>query len=265
MVIDFHTHIFPPHRAADILKDLAGRGDISHFTDGTLKGLIHSMDRSGIDISIISRITTRPERVAAVNQWLLACVTKGVNVMATVHPDLPTDVDDVKSLKKRGFVGIKMHPDYQGFFVDEERMYPFYEAAQKAMMPILFHAGLDRGLPPPVHATPDRLLKVHQRFPDLVMVAAHMGGEAVYHETENILLGSGIYLDTSYVLRLMDKATLQRFFLKHPVERFLFGSDSPFTDQLTELEYFLTLPFLSEADKEKVICTNAARLLGLGY
>ena len=134
MVVDFHTHIFPPDRAADILTDMAGRGDISHFTDGTLKGLIGSMQGAGIDLSVVSRITTRPQRVAAVNRWLLECVSDGVAVMATVHPDLPIDTEHIHTLKEKGFVGIKVHPDYQGFFVDEERMYPFYEAAQAAGM-----------------------------------------------------------------------------------------------------------------------------------
>ena len=95
------------------------------------------------------------------------------------------------------------------------------------------------------------------------MVAAHMGGEAVYDETEAILLGSGIYLDTSFVLRLMEPSMLKRFFRKHPVERFLFGSDSPFTEQGRELEYLLKLPFLSDADKERITYGNAVDLLQL--
>ena len=176
MIIDFHTHIFPEEKAASILQDMAGRGDIQSYADGTLSGLLQAMAGGAVDLSLVSRITTQAEKVAEVNRWLLRCVRPNILAMATVHPDLPVAASDLLSLKKSGFKGIKLHPDYQGFFVDDIRMYPFYEAAQAAGMPVLFHAGLDRGLPPPVHAMPRGLLKVHREFPEMVMVAAHMGG-----------------------------------------------------------------------------------------
>jgi predicted TIM-barrel fold metal-dependent hydrolase len=94
-----------------------------------------------------------------------------------------------------------------------------------------------------------------------MMVAAHMGGEDNYEETETHLLGEDIYLDTAFVLRIMAPETLKRFFRKHPVERILFGSDSPFTDQEAELRYLLNLPFLSASEKEKIAGGNAAALL----
>lgn len=263
MFIDFHTHIFPDDIAASILKDMAGRGDITHFTDGTYQGLLGAMSRSKIGMSIVSRITTQAEKVEAVNQWLIQCSGPTIRSMATFHPDLPIDPEVLEAVQSEGFAGIKLHPDYQGFFVDDVRMYPFYEAAQDTGIPVLFHAGLDRGLPPPVHATPQRLLKVHRQFPRMVMVAAHMGGEDNYEDTETCLLGRDIYLDTSFVLRIMNPETLKRFFRKHSVERILFGSDSPFTDQAAELDYLLNLDFLTDSQKEKVAGGNASALLDL--
>lgn len=261
MFIDFHTHVFPEDKALSILQQLSRQGDIPHYTDGTIHGLLAAMESSGIGLSLISRITTRKEKVPAVNQWLLGCVRPGVAAMATVHPDLPAATADLVRLKEKGFKGVKLHPDYQGFFVDEYRMYPFYEAAQAARMPVLFHAGLDRGLPPPVHATPERLLKVHRQFPDMIMVCAHMGGEDNYEQTESHLLGEDIYLDTAFVLRIMHPETLKRFTRKHPIDRILFGSDSPFTDQAAELRYLMDLTFLTASEKEKIGGLNAAALL----
>lgn len=263
MFIDFHTHIFPEEHAGSILDQLSQRGDIPHFTSGTLDGLLDAMKKSGVGLSLVSRITTKKEKVPAVNQWLLDCARPNVLPMATVHPDLVATVNALTTLRKQGFMGIKLHPDYQGFYADDQRMYSFYEAAQTIGMPVLFHAGLDRGLPPPVHATPQRLLKVHRQFPDMVMVAAHMGGEDNYDDTESFLLGEDVYLDTAFVLRMMPQETLKRFFHKHPVERILFGSDSPFTDQAVELAYLFSLPFLTESEKNKVAGENAATLLQL--
>jgi uncharacterized protein len=263
MLIDFHTHIFPDDRASLILDEMATRGDISHFADGTRAGLIDAMNKSGIGLSLTSRITTQREKVPAVNQWLKECSGPSIWPMAAIHPDEPIDLNDLLKLKSQEFKGIKLHPDYQDFFVDDRRMYPFYEAAEAIEIPVLFHAGLDRGLPPPVHCTPERLLKVHRLFPRMVIVAAHMGGEDNYEDTEALLLGKEIYLDTSFVLRIMPPETLKRFFRKHSVERIIFGSDSPFTDQESELNYLFALPFLTQREKERVAGENAAALLNL--
>jgi uncharacterized protein len=260
MFIDIHTHVFPHRKAPFILKEMAERKKIPHFFDGTVEGLMDVMERSGIGLSLISRITTKKENVTAVNQWLCGCIRPGIHPLATVHPDLPVASSDLEALSAEGFKGIKLHPDYQGFFVDDARMYPFYEAAQATQMPVLFHAGLDRGLPPPVHALPPGLLKVHRDFPRLIMIAAHMGGEDNYEATEELLLGEDIYLDTSFVLRIMPHGLLKRFFRKHPVDHILFGSDGPFTDQSAELDYLLNLSFLTSAEKEKVAGGNAASL-----
>jgi len=132
-------------------------------------------------------------------------------------------------------------------------MYPLYEAVAAESMFILFHAGVDRGLPHPIHATPKRLAAVHMAVPELCMVVAHLGGEDAYEETTAHLLGRNIYMDTSFVLRK-----------EHPAERLIFASDSPWTDQGKELQFLLRLPYLTDADKEKICFANAVRLLKLG-
>ena len=261
MFIDFHTHVFPRRKAPMILKDMSERKNIPHFFDGTVDGLTNVMDQSGIAVSLISRITTQKENVTAVNEWLARCMGPKIQALATVHPDQPVAASELEALREKGFRGVKLHPDYQGFFVDDRRMYPFYEAAQATATPVLFHAGLDRGLPPPVHAMPPGLLKIHRDFPHLIMILAHMGGEDNYEETEALLLGKEVFLDTSFVLRIMPFGLLKRFFRKRGVDRILFGSDSPFTDQTSELNYLLNLSFLSTAEKEKVAGGNAASII----
>ncbi|MFC1863179.1 amidohydrolase family protein [Thermodesulfobacteriota bacterium] len=262
MIIDFHTHVFPDDIAERTVSATLKRSGISSSTDGTIQGLLNSMRNARIDISVVSRITTRTDLVEPNNQWLLSLAQHGIAPFATMLPELKDKVGYIKRLKKQGFKGIKLHPDYQGFFVDDRRMYPFYEEAQTEGVPILFHAGMDRGLPPPLHSTPKRLLKIHNEFPLLKMVAAHMGGEKGYRETEDLLLGKDIYLDTSFVLRLVPLKILERFFKKHPIERILFGTDSPWKDQKEELEFLFSLTFLTDKDKEILTSTNALQLLG---
>lgn len=261
MIIDVHAHIFPENKGAAILSDLSSRADISYYSDGSVKSLSVSMQKAGIDISIASRITTRPQGVQSINSWLLKNRRRNIPVMATIHPDMPDLEEYMGTFAEMNVKGIKIHSQYMGIFVDDPKMNPIYDGARSLNLPVLFHAGLDRGLPPPTFATPARLMNVHRLFPNLTMIAAHMGGEDNYEETEALLLGEDIYLDTSFVLRIMEKSTLKRFFKQHPVERFLFGTDTPFTDQKTELNYLLDLPFLTYDEKEKIAGQNAAALL----
>ncbi|MCX7966176.1 MAG: amidohydrolase family protein, partial [Syntrophorhabdaceae bacterium] len=126
---------------------------------------------------------------------------------------------------------------------------------------ILFHAGVDRGLPYPIHGTPKRFAAVNKAIPELRIVAAHLGGEDVYEETLKYLVGQDIYMDTSFVLQKAPRPFLERIFKEHPAERILFASDSPWTDQKEALQFLLGLPFLSDSDKEKICFYNAAKLL----
>ncbi|MEW6665709.1 MAG: amidohydrolase family protein [Thermodesulfobacteriota bacterium] len=261
VIVDIHTHIYPDPVASGTLKRVCERASIPAYTDGTLRGLLASMESAGIDLSVVSSVATRPEQVSAIHDWLLGIEERRVLPLAVMHPDLPAGELPMRFLKEKGIRGFKVHPDYQDFFADEKRMYPFYETVQAAGMFVLFHAGVDRGLPDPIHATPENLARVHRDFPGLVMIAAHMGGESLYEEAERHLLGKDIYLDTSFVLRRMPLPTVERFFLKHPLDRFLFGSDSPWTDQGDDLRFLLSLPFLSDEAKEMILGTNAARLL----
>lgn len=261
--IDFHTHIYPDRVALQTVSAVRQRAGINAYTDGTLVGLKRSMTAAGIDLSVVAAVATKPEQVPSIHRWLMAIRQPGIEAMAAMHPADPLSSEEIKSLRKLGFRGFKLHPDYQDFFVDDHRVFPLYEAVAAEDMFILFHAGMDRGLPSPVHATPKRLASVHKAVPELCMIVAHLGGEDAYAETAEYLLGKDIYLDTSFVLRTMPGTYRERFLKEHPAERLLFASDSPWTDQGEELQFLLQLPFLTDADTEKICFSNAARLLGL--
>lgn len=263
MIIDFHTHIYPDHLARDTLNAICERSGIQSYSDGTLRGLLDSMAQAGIDLSVVLSVATKPEQVDPIMQWLKQIRQPGILPLAPMHPDLGNDPDLIHSLKVQGFRGFKMHPDYQDFYVDEKRMYPFYEVVQAEGLFIIFHAGVDRGLPSPVHGTPERFARLHKAFPHLTVIAAHMGGEYMFEEAEKYLIGTDIYLDTSFVLQEMPGNLIKRFFDRHPIERFLFATDSPWRDQKNELDFFLSLPFLTEDAKEKITWTNSAGLLKL--
>ena len=152
--------------------------------------------------------------------------------------------------------------DYQDTFIDDERYMPIYETMEDLGMILLLHAGVDIGLPPPVRATPERILKVHESFPKLRIVAAHMGGFRMWDEVERYLLGREIYLDTSYVRTFMDDGRALRMMREHGIDRILFATDAPWADQKEELSWIASLGF-SEEEIAKILCENGAKLLRL--
>jgi len=261
VIIDFHTHVYPDSVAASVVAAVTQRSHITAYADGTVRGLLDSMDRAAIDISVVCTVVTRPQQVTRVHRWLQRIKTPRIHPLATLHPRSRHKGERAEELWRQGYKGFKLHPDYQSFYVDDRRMYPLYEAAEAVGMFLLFHAGVDRGLPDPIHCTPRRLRRVHEAFPRLVIIAAHFGGEDVYDETEEYLLGHDIYFDTSFVLRKMPVGLIRRIFERHSVERILFATDSPWADQKEELEYFLRLPFLTAEAKDKVLSANGQRLL----
>jgi predicted TIM-barrel fold metal-dependent hydrolase len=261
--IDFHTHVWPDRVAHSTVSAVCERSGIKASSDGTLEGLKRSMAAGGIDLSVVAAVATKPEQVGSIQRWLTDIRQPGIETLAAMHPADPLTLTQMKGLKQQGFRGFKLHPDYQDFFVDDPRMYPVYETVAEAGMFILFHAGVDRGLPYPVHGTPKRLAAVHKAVPELRVIAAHLGGEDAYEETAECLLGEDVYLDTAFVLRQMPGTFRELILREHPADRLLFASDSPWMDQGEELRFLLQLPFLTDGDKEKICSSNAARLLGL--
>jgi hypothetical protein len=215
-------------------------------------------------------VATRPQQVRTINAWAaeqeaIRCSSRQPEQLmffGTLHPDLENWREEIGRIKKDGLRGIKFHPDYQSFFVDEERMWPVYEALFQESLIILFHAGEDVGLPPPVHCTPERLARVLRRFPGSRIIAAHMGGYLCWEGVARHLVGKEIYFDTSFSFAGLGAAGMARLIRSHGPEKVLFGTDSPWTSQRESLASIQGLDLPPDA-KERILYRNAVLLLGL--
>lgn len=259
-VIDFHVHVFPDDLAPRAMEQLSQRSGVVPSYDGTISGLNRSMMRAGIYACVIQPVATKPSQVRSINDWLLSVKSDRLIPFGAVHPDLERPWEELKRIKALGIRGIKIHGDYQGRFIDDERYMPIYEAMEDLGMILLLHAGVDIGLPPPVRATPERILKVHEGFPKLRIVAAHMGGFRMWDEVERYLLGREIYLDTSYVRTFMDDDRALGMMREHGIDRILFATDAPWADQKEELSWITSIG-LSKEELAKVLNGNAVKLL----
>ena len=177
------------------------------------------------------------------------------------QPDKPSVREELERIKSLGLKGVKLHPDYQGFSVDDEKMFPIYKKISQLGLITVFHAGFDYGFPPPYGATPEKMIKALKQF-DSPVIAAHWGGIDCYQEVLDILCKENIYFDTSFGYSMMPKYYAEKILEKHGTDKILFGTDSPWHNAEVENRLLSTLN-LSKEDMEKITHKNAEKLLGI--
>lgn len=262
MIIDFHVHCFADDLAQRAVAVLAGKADMRPRTDGTVSGIKKSMKKAGVGKSVLLNIATKPQQTVKINRWATSIQDDDIIAFGTIHPDYADWKDELVRIHEAGIKGIKFHPDYQEFYVDEPRMFPIYDKAAELGLIMIFHAGVDIGLPAPYHCPPERMRNVVSRFKGARFVAAHMGGYNYWDEVEQYLAGEDLYLDTSYSLDKMGREQFLRIVSKHGYDKILFATDSPWKDQAEEVELVRRVRLPDPAEKA-ILGGNAAKLLGL--
>ena len=123
-IIDFHTHAFPDDIARRAISKLEENSNVPAETDGTVAGLIRLMDKCGIEKSLIMSIATKAKQFTPILDWSVGIRTDRIIPFASVYPDSPTIAEEVAAIKAAGIKGIKLHPMYQNFNVDDRRVFP---------------------------------------------------------------------------------------------------------------------------------------------
>ena len=258
MIYDVHAHIFPDDMAERVVSQLSAAGRVPAFTNGTLAGLIASMNAAGIDVSIVAPVSTKASQVKSINDFSASAAGERIIPFGSLHPEFEDIPGEVARMKSMGVRGIKLHPEYQAFHPDDEALFPMYEQLERAGLFILFHAGYDVEIPT-LHSTPAHFAHVHEIFPDLVLILAHLGSWRLWDDVEEHLVGKNVYFDTSYVFDDIDPHQFRRIVLEHGPDRVLFGTDSPWTDQSVEVER-LRNSGLPDDVIEQVLGGSAVRL-----
>ena len=265
MVIDFHTHIFPDKIAARTIEHLENIGGIKAATDGTLSGLLDSMERCGVDLSVILPVATKPSQFESIHAF-----AQGVNAQyrgrllsfGGIHPDCGDYKKELDTIKAMGFQGIKIHPDYQGVMIDDIRYMRIIEYANELGLIILTHAGIDTGFPELVHCPPKNMRKVLDTVRPEKMVLAHLGGWSRWDEVYEYLAGENVWLDTAFIYDYISKEQFMKILEKHGSDKILFATDSPWSDMTKGIEWIKGLS-LPQSVEEDILSGNAKRLLGI--
>lgn len=259
-VIDFHTHAFPDQVAASAIPALEREGGIKARLDGTVAELLRSMDRSGVEASVLCSIATRPSHFLPILAWSRLIRSERIIPLPSLHPDDPQLFEHLRLVHAEGFAGIKMHSYYQNYRLDDARLADLHGTMAELGMLLVIHAGYDIAYPRVRMADPERILAVSRQFPDLKLIATHLGGWDEWDAVERLLVGQPIFLELSFAHEHLEPARMRRILLAHPADYLLFGTDSPWTDQAASLDLLRRLKLPSPLF-ERIVGANARRLL----
>jgi len=258
--IDFHTHVFPDQIASVAIEALEKKGNVKAYLNGTVTDLLASMDRAGIERSVVCSIATRPQQFKPILDWSRSIRSERIIPLPSLHPADPDRIAQLSLIKENGFIGLKMHPYYQDFFLDDPGLDDFYQEVSRLDLLLVVHTGYDIAYPRVQRADPQRVLHLVERFPELRLITTHLGGWDEWTDVHKLLTGRPIYMEISFALDFLDQIRLRDLIESHPADYILFGTDSPWADQATTLNMLAKLG-LSDELFAKITRTNALTLL----
>jgi len=279
MIIDFHTHVFSPRIKAN--RSQYADNDPAFaliYADkkariATTDELIESMDRDGVDISVIVNYGwTTHELCVETNDYILESIArypKRLIGFCTVQPlSYEAGIAEIERCAKGGIRGVgELHPDIQLLDLEhKEVMQPFVEVLKKHNLILLTHTSEPVGhiYPGKGAVTPDMIYPFITNFPDLTIVCAHWGGGLPFYglmpEVKKAM--ENVYFDTAASPFLYSPRIYSEVSRLIGAHRILFGSDYPLLAPGRLLQEIDSAD-LTEEEKSLILSGNARRLLGI--
>lgn len=260
MIFDTHAHIYPDKialKATDAIRDFY---DIPMDAVGTVSNLLKLSDEAGVTRTLVHSVATTGAQVESINNFILREVKEHSDRLigfGTMHPDYGDPSKEVDRILAEGLRGIKLHPDFQKFNIDDECMYPLYECVE-GRVPVLFHMGDARyGF-----SKPARLKNILKRFPKLTVIGAHFAGYSEWDLAASVLGDTGIYVDSSSSLAFLTPERAKELVHIYGADRVLFASDFPMWTPADELKRIDALGLTAD-ERDRILYKNACELFGL--
>lgn len=279
MIIDFHSHVFPPqikkNRGRYIDSDpcfaILYSNKAAKLT--TADELIASMDKSGVDVSVILNIGwTTHELCVETNDYILESIArypKRLIGFCSVQPQsIEAALAEIERCVKEGIRGVgELRPDIQLFDLrDEEVVEPFTGMLRKHKLIMLTHASEPVGH---IYAgkgavTPEVLYPFIASHPDLTIVCSHWGGGLPFYNLmpEVRRAMANVYFDTAASPFLYSPQVYEQVVQLIGADRIVFGSDYPLLEQSRVIKEIESCDLPGET-KNLILAGNAQRLLGI--
>jgi len=277
VIIDFHTHVFPPQvgenrpeyvRRDPTFAEMYGR---VRAKIATAEDLLHSMDGAGVDLSVALGFAWRDhDDCVRHNDYLLEAAEKSggrIVPFCTVNMQAgERAVNEVERCARGGARGLgELRPDSQGWLLNGEAGEALANLAARHNLVLLFHVTEPAG-----HEYPGKRglrLESFYRFVagagDLTVVGAHLAGGlplyAYMPAVRNAL--SGLFADTAALRYLYEPSVLIGVAQALGPDRLLFGSDYPLVEQSAAIKE-IRASGLDASAQQSVLGGSAGRVLG---
>jgi len=261
-IIDVHAHIYPEKieaKATAAIGSFYDRPKMLH--NGSPEELLESGKRAGVTDFLVFSTATTPHQVESINGFIIGQCKEHPEFIGagTLHKDYEGFEAEIDRMYAAGLRGVKFHPDFQKFHIDDEKLFPMYEKLQSKGMFIITHSGDPRY----EFSHPKRVARVAQAFPRMKCIAAHFGGWMTWDIARECLKDlPNVYFDTSSTYGFGGIEPMRLGFKVFDNTHLFFGCDFPMWDHESELKT-LEMLGLSEETMENVLFNNFASFYGL--
>ena len=279
MIVDFHTHVFPPafrEKREEYVK--LDPTFAALFTSpcsrlATAQQLVEAMDEAQVDVAVVMGVgwTDRNMAMEANDYIIQAVKTFPARLVGfcSVNPTWGAEgVKEVERCAKEGLRGVgELHPDTQGFDLgSRDVMAPLMEAAHDLGMIVLCHSSEPVGhlYPGKGTITPDKLYGFICNFPANTIVCAHWGGGLPFYNLmpEVAEASNNVFYDTAASPFLYKREIFETVVGLVGPERILFGTDFPLLAHPRLLKKVQDSPIDYQA-KMSILGRNAQAVLGI--
>ena len=278
MIVDFHTHIFPPEivaaRESYVARDpwfaeLYGNPR-ARMADGD--ALVASMESDGVTCSVTFPFGwSDPGLIEECNSYVIEVMRRYPGRVIGLAAAQPTAgaraVAEVERCAQAGMPGIgELMPHGQGYRLSDTTIFePLAEVARAYSLFVLTHTSEPVGhrYAGKGDVTPAELQAFLLAFPDLRIVASHWGGGYPFYELmpEVHQAAERVWYDSAASLYLYRPEIFTLVARIAGPEKILWASDFPLLGQRRMLDYAHASE-LGEADLALALGGNAAALLG---
>ena len=146
-IIDTHTHVFPAKVSVKASDNIGRFYDLPAQHDGSCEELLANGSQYNIDRYVICSVATTPKQVKEINNFISAKQSEYDEFygFGAMHPLMEGVGDEVERIIELGLHGIKLHPDFQKFQINDNRyllgivfiLYLYVDSANSKLF--LFH------------------------------------------------------------------------------------------------------------------------------
>ena len=280
MLIDFHTHIFPPEICQQRERYCARDPWFAELYSNpkarmaSAENLIEEMDSAGVDAAVsFSFGWSDPGLIHETNSYVLDATRRypgRIYGLAVLQPTIGEQaVYELERCARAGMVGLgELMPHGQGYRLSDTNLFkPIMEVAERYSLLVLSHCSEPIGhlYPGKGDVSASDIITFLTAFPAIRFIAAHWGGGLPFYtlmpEIQRLLVGR-VWYDTAATVYLYRPEIFTTVARLVGAEQILFGSDYGLLRQGRIIEHIKSAG-LAQSELELILGENARSLLGL--